>query len=59
MKINQVIQTNDGVYTFAGEVTDEEHALLLEAGFKLLFGLGMLPFRAARVDEDMPSESIN
>lgn len=55
MKINQVIETKEGIFTFCGELSQQEHDTLIDAGFKLLFGLGMLPFRM----EHVPKEELN
>lgn len=60
MKITQVIETPEGVFSFNGEINQEEHDVLVEAGFKLLFGLGLLPFAMEKINvEDIPKEQIN
>lgn len=52
MKINQVIETKEGTFSFSGEVTQQEHDVLVEAGFKLLFGLGLLPFKMESISKE-------
>lgn len=61
MKIQKTMETPDGTYSFEGEITQQEHDVLVEAGFRLLFGLGLLPFAMTKLEdqEEMPKEMLN
>lgn len=47
MQISQVIKTEEGTYTFEGELTQEELDLVMEVGLNTLMHNGSLPFATA------------
>lgn len=44
MKIKKVIKTDKGEFNFDGNLSEEEHAFLVEVGLATLLSQGALPF---------------
>lgn len=55
MKIKQVVKTEEGSFTFEGEIGQEEHDFLIEAGISFLVRQGIIPFKMATKAGDFAS----
>lgn len=55
MKIKKTIETPEGDYTFEGELSEEEHSFILEAGINYLVKAGIMPFKIQNKKSDVAS----
>lgn len=45
MHIKQVVKTDEGEFTFEGDISEVEHDFIVEAGINFLLQQGVLPFK--------------
>lgn len=55
MKIKKVVETPEGTFTFEGELGQEEHDFIIEAGVTWLIRQGIIPFKMTKAPADMAS----
>ena len=53
MKIKQIVETDEGNFTFEGDLGPAEHAFIVEAGITWLIRQGIIPFKMNNKVEDM------
>lgn len=58
MKINNTVKTKDGIYTFTGELDQQELDLIIEAGLAILLQHGVLSVTGAQEAPD-ETQTIN
>lgn len=59
MKVTTVIQKEDGDYTFSANLTDAQHAFLIEYALRDLLQRGLIPQLDGGEDDDVPLIAIN
>ena len=61
MRINQVVETEDGAVTFQGNLTGPELAFVLEVGINVLVQRGAIPFASTKSTniEDIHMEGVD
>ena len=52
MQVKKLIKTNDGVVSFEGEITDDEHSFLLGLGLNTLMEQGAIALTQIESDEE-------
>ena len=52
MEINSTIKTEDGVYQFKGELTQDEMDVVVQAGLNVLLQQGAIPFLVRDEEEE-------
>lgn len=57
MYIKKTVKLPDGSYTFEGEISDEEHEIILTAGLNLLLQQGAMPMFSIK-EEDIANLQI-
>lgn len=51
MKIDKLIETNEGTVQFNGELTGEELGLIIEAGLRTLLLMGVIQTTASQIKQ--------
>ncbi len=55
MKVQTIVEQEDGTYEFKANLTKAQHAFLLEYAIRDLMGKGLLPFAVANKPEERAS----
>ena len=61
MRVNKIVKSDENVYSFDGELSDDEHALVITLGLNFLYAQGLLETMAPNVDVNVleGTESVN
>ena len=61
MKVDTVAKTDEGVFKFNGELSEDEHALVLSVGLNFLYAQGVADSLVPNIDVSVVegSEAIN
>lgn len=61
MKIQNTVKTDEGVFKFNGELSQDEHDLVLTVGLNFLYAQGLIDTMVPNVDVSLMegSEAIN
>lgn len=61
MKVEKITQTDEGIFKFQGELSQDEHDLVITVGLNFLYAQGVLDTMTPDIDVSMVegSEAIN